>query len=146
MKGFEKVFEKIENDAKEILKEFDLSSIKKIQNTYAIAKNYYDNGKYTEAEEIFKILIVKDPHLKIFWYGLASCQQAKKKYTQALSSWAILSLLDEKNPFSHFYAAECYFSLKDSSNAFLALDEVEKRIDKKHPLFEKVNYFKVLWK
>ena len=70
----------------------------------------------------------------------------RKKYEEALYAWAMAALLDKSNPYPHFHAAECAFSMNNLRDAKLALKEAETRMEKEHPLQEKISLLKELWK
>ena len=56
------------------------------------------------------------------------------------------ALLREKDPYPHFHAAECYFSIKETTEATKALGEALLRLENQHPLQEKITLLKDQWK
>lgn len=79
---------------------------------YAIGFKLYENGKYKEAVDVFRVLTVLDKEQKKHWLGLGASYQQLKDYDRALQSYAYAALLDERDPFVHFHAAECFLSQK----------------------------------
>lgn len=113
--------------------------------TYAYAQ--YKFGNFPQAAEVFRLLCTRRPLEPRFWFGLgASCQEAKD-YRSALNAWAMTALIDAKDPYPHFHAAECSVSLKNFKDAYLALQEVDQRIgsESRHPLHERVQILKQSW-
>lgn len=110
-----------------------------IELFYAAAYGFYHVGDYEKSEQFFTHLIFNDPYDKRFWKGIASARQMQKKYHEALNSWSVLCIFDEKNPTAHFHAAECLFSLNEKEEAMKALASCERFIEEEnHPLKEKI--------
>ncbi len=112
--------------------------------THAFAQ--YQTGGIEKAIEAFRVLCAEQPLEARFWFGLAASLQEGRDYKLALHAWAMAALLDPKDPYPHFHAAECSLSIDDRKDAILALQEAQKRIDDaKHPLQDRILVLKEAW-
>ena len=116
-----------------------------LEKFYAYGFMLYSQGSCKESSDVFRVLCTNSPLEFRFWFGLGASLQETKEYTEALRAWAVAALLEKESPFPHFHAAECYFSERTPEEAKKALEEVERRIDEQHPLFEKVALLKERW-
>ena len=119
---------------------------KPLEEAYAYGFAHYVSGSWTKAAETFKDLCTSRPFEPKFWFGFAATLQEAGHYADALPSWAMAALLKPEDPYSHFHAAECHFSLENCNEAFKALKEVELRIGEEHPLKNRVTLLKEQWK
>jgi type III secretion system low calcium response chaperone LcrH/SycD len=92
---------------------------------YAIAYDFYDNGKYREAVNYFRFLTMVDHMSKKHWVGLAASLQMMKEYEKALNAYVLVALIDHEDPYIPFYAAECCFSFGDIQRGLEALDSAD---------------------
>lgn len=105
----------------------------------------YETGHFKQAADLFCRLVQKSPFEVNLWFALASSYQMNKEYHQAIKSWKMAALLQPKDPFCYFHAAECYFSLYKCDAAFEALKEAKKR-GKELSLLDKINALESQWK
>jgi type III secretion system low calcium response chaperone LcrH/SycD len=117
-----------------------------LEQFYAYGFAQYDAGNWGEAADVFRVLCTRRPLETRFWFGLGATLQEAKSYLEALQAWAMAALLSPDDPFPHFHAAECYFSLDDRTEAAHGLKEAEARIHGPHPLRGKIALFKEQWK
>lgn len=96
-----------------------------LEALYSVGFEYYQQAKYKEAEGVFRLLTTMDYMSKKQWMGLAASQQMQGNFSQAIDAYATAALLDQKNPYIPFYAAECCFSLGDTEKGLLAVDAAE---------------------
>lgn len=92
---------------------------------YLMAYNFYNNGKYDEAQNCFRTLVTIDAYQVDYWIGLGASLQMLKEYQEAIAAYAIASLIDAKNPIAHFHAAECFFALQMKAQGLNALENAE---------------------
>lgn len=113
---------------------------------YATAYKLYTDGNYETAADLFTQLVLSAPFNHDFWKGLASSEQMKKEYTASLHAWCMVVLLNDKDPFPHFHAAECYLSQDNAEEANKALNAAEKLLnlatDEGKLLAEKISLLK----
>jgi len=117
-----------------------------VEQFYAYAFAQYGTGNWSEAADVFRVLCTRRPLEARFWFGLGAALQESESYSDALHAWSMAALLRDEDPFPHFHAAECYFSMEDKEEAVKALSEVEMRMGERHPLQGKVALLKQQWK
>ncbi|MEI8366604.1 MAG: SycD/LcrH family type III secretion system chaperone [Parachlamydiaceae bacterium] len=89
---------------------------------YAIAYEYYRNGKYAEAKTSFHLLTIADTSDTRFWMGLGASYQMLKNYDAAIHAYSIAAVQNCSDPYVHFYAAECFFYQGNLPKALEAID------------------------
>ena len=104
-----------------------------LEMLYSLAYSLYESGDYEKARVVFQRLVLCASYDLSFWKGLASSLQMLKCYDDALSAWAVLSLMDNKDPLYHLHAAECYASLGNSEEAQKALNAFDHSLGFKEP-------------
>lgn len=115
----------IDNEVRQTL---DYFTPDKIEEVYAVAFNFYQNGKYQEALSIFRLLSLSNPHEQKYWAGLGACHKMLKNYADAVQSYTLAAMIDETDPMIFFHSADCLFSLGMIENALQMLDSVEQVI------------------
>lgn len=113
---------------------------------YAQAYSFYQAGLAAEAAKIFQVLCARFPLEAQHWFGFGASLQENKEFEKALPAWAMTALLDPKNPYPHFHAAECAASLQQTNDALLALQEAKALIDLNHPLYSKISVLETQWR
>lgn len=121
-------------------------SDEEMEQFYAYGFAQYNSGNWNEAADVFRVLCTRRPLESRFWFGLGATLQEAKSYTDSLHAWAMAALLREEDPFPHFHAAECYFSIENKEEASKALNEAEIRMGKQHPLRKRIELLKEQWK
>jgi type III secretion system low calcium response chaperone LcrH/SycD len=124
----------------------DALSEAEAEEFYTFAHAQYESGSLKMARDAFNVLCIRKPLEHRFWFGYAATLQEEKKFEQALSAWAMAALLDCKNPYPHYHAAECSLSMNNLKDAKLALKETNKRIEVGHPLYDRIPLLKEAWK
>jgi type III secretion system low calcium response chaperone LcrH/SycD len=117
-----------------------------VEQFYAYGFAQYGTGNWGEAADVFRVLCTRRPLVARFWFGLGATLQGAENYMDALHAWAMAALLSTDDPYPHFHAAECYFSLLDSNEAAQGLKEAEARIVGPHPLRGKIALLREQWK
>jgi tetratricopeptide (TPR) repeat protein len=110
-------------------------SEEEVEKFYAYGFAHYGSGNWNEAADGF-------------WFALGATLQEAGSYYDALHSWAMAALLKKEDPYPHFHAAECCFSLQMSEDAAKALKESEIRMGKEplHPLKIKIGLLRQQWR
>jgi type III secretion system low calcium response chaperone LcrH/SycD len=116
-----------------------------VEEFYSYGFAQYNAGNWDQAKDLFTVLCAQRPLDARFWFGLGATMQESGNYLDALHSWAMGALLRNEDPYPHFHAAECYFSLEDNEQGIKALREVELRMTKEHPLEIKFTLLKEQW-
>ncbi len=96
-----------------------------MEAVYSLGFNFYNTGRYDDAEKVFKFLVMFDHMSPKYWMGLAAVQQVKKDYASATTSYAYASFLDIHDPKPQYHAAECFLAMGDVENATSALEALK---------------------
>lgn len=94
---------------------------KQLEGLYALAHNLYESGKYDEAANMFRLLVMVNHFEFKYLFGLAASLQLLKEYFQAATTYMIAATLDTSSPLPHYHAAECYLKLHDPGSACISL-------------------------
>jgi type III secretion system low calcium response chaperone LcrH/SycD len=115
---------------------------------YAYGFAQYGSGNWAEAADAFRLLCTRRPLEPKFWFALGATLQEAGRYEDALHSWAMAALLKKEDPYPHFHAAECCFSLQMAEDASKALAESESRLGAEfaHPLKDKIGLLRQQWR
>ncbi len=97
-----------------------------MEAVYSLGYNFYNTGRYDEAEKIFKFLVLFDHMTPKYWIGMGAIQQVRKDYDAAVTSYGYASFLDLEDPKPQYLAAECFFAKGDKDNALSALEALKK--------------------
>ncbi len=123
-------------------------SEEEVERFYAFGFAHYGTGNWAEAADVFRVLCTRRPLEPRFWFALGATLQEAGSYRDALHSWAMAALLKKEDPYPHFHAAECCFSLQMTQDAAFALNESETRIrsEQTHPLQPKIMLLRQQWR
>lgn len=122
-----------------------------IEGIYSFAFSYYENGWYTEAENLFRLLVslrIRNYH---YWKGLGATLQMLKKYEEAVEaySWAAINDKSISDPYPHFHAAECFHTMGEYTRGLKALYSA-KTIAKKqgtyYALLQRIELLQQTWR
>lgn len=92
----------------------------------------FNTGRYKDASEIFKLLIMMNSTEPKYMMGLAACYHMLKEYQSAASTYLLVSTIDTNTPIPYFHASDCYIQIGDKTSAALMLEMALKRsTDKK---------------
>lgn len=98
-----------------------------VEGLYSQAFRLYNNGKYKDASQLFRLLIMMDGTEPKFSMGLAACFHMMKEYKGAISTYALCGILDPESPIPHYHASDCYIQMKDPISAIISLEMAVKR-------------------
>lgn len=104
------------------LKEVLKYSPSQIDAAYSQAYRLYNTGKYEDAVQLFRVLLLLDPTDGKHYLGLAACMHMLKEYECAVQLYMIAGMMNPKNPIPHFHASDCYIELGDRVSAILCLE------------------------
>jgi type III secretion system low calcium response chaperone LcrH/SycD len=97
-------------------------SDEKIEALYGQAYRLYNTGKYQDAIQIFRMLIILNPPQGKYMLGLAACFHMLKDWENAIKVYTICSIVDSENPIPLFHASDCYIQMRDRASAIIALE------------------------
>ena len=120
-------------------------SPKEREIAYSLGYQHYEAGEFRLAKKLFLTLVYADPAQGLYWKGLAATLQMQERYAEAAQAWAMVALLNEKDPLPHFHAAECLLVLDEKSEAKKALQcAIERLLKEDKQLREQIKKLK-LW-
>lgn len=93
-----------------------------LESIYSLAHNLYENGKYDEAANLFRLLIMIDHFEYKYHFGLAACMQMLEDYLKACTAYMMAASIDIKTPLPHYHAAECFLKMQEPGSACISLD------------------------
>jgi type III secretion system low calcium response chaperone LcrH/SycD len=94
----------------------------RMEEIYGQAYRLYNTGKYVDALELFRLLIILDSTDSKYYLGLAACFHMLKEYENAVKVYAIAGIVDSQSPVPHFHASDCYLQMNDKASAILMLE------------------------
>lgn len=106
-----------------------------VEGIYGQAYRLYNTGRYKEASQLFRLLILLNSTEPKYVLGLAGCFHLLKEYRHALSSYAMCSLIDPENPIPDYHASDCYLKLQDLPSAVVSLESTLKKA-KSNPAYQ----------
>ncbi|KAF3362289.1 Low calcium response locus protein H [Chlamydiales bacterium STE3] len=92
------------------------------EGIYSQAYLLYNTGKYSDAAEIFRLLIMLNAMEPKYTMGLAACFHMMKEYESAASAYSLVSIVDPESPIPYFHASDCYIQMGDRASAIVSLD------------------------
>jgi type III secretion system low calcium response chaperone LcrH/SycD len=102
-----------------------------VEGIYGQAFRLYNTGKYRDASQLFRLLIMLNSTESKYAMGLAACFHMLKEYKNAVSTYAICGVIDPENPIPHYHASDCYIQMGDPASAVIALEMAIKRAGEK---------------
>lgn len=101
------------------------------EGIYGQAYLLYNTGRYKDAGEVFRLLIMMDSTQSKYIIGLAACYHMMKDFQSAGSTYNLASIIDPDNPIPYFHASDCYLQLGDKVSAASMLEMAVKRAGSK---------------
>lgn len=92
------------------------------EGIYGQAFRLYNSGKYKEASQLFRLLVVLNGTEVKFAMGLAACFHMMKEYVTAAELYTVCGLLDPSSPVPYYHASDCYLAIGDKASAIIALE------------------------
>lgn len=93
-----------------------------LEGIYGQAYRLYNTGKYREAGQLFRLLIMINSMDPKYSMGLAACFHMLKEYKNAADAYTLCSIIDPTNPLPHYHASDCYIQMDDRISAIVALE------------------------
>lgn len=89
---------------------------------YEAAYRLYNAGKESEAADAFLFLTTLNSSVEAFWLGLGMAEQCLQHYEEALSAYAMASMIIEDDPLPYYHSAACYQALQENENVRKSLE------------------------
>lgn len=96
-----------------------------IDSLYSHAYHFYQNGKYEESKSFFRFLTFLDSDVSKYWMGLGASDHMLKRYEEAIYSYNVAMVLNEKDPYVYFVIADCYIAAGDTEKGIEILEEAK---------------------
>lgn len=84
---------------------------------YNKAHQLFQEKSYHRSADTFFFLSLINPYQSIYWLGLGMSDHLRQAYDSALFAYAMVSLIDPKNPIPHYHSADCYLAKSDKQSA-----------------------------
>lgn len=98
-----------------------------VEGIYSQAYLLYNSGRYKDATEVFRLLIMLNSTEPKYLMGLAACLHMMKEYQNAAASYNLVATIDPNNPIPFFHASDCYFQVGDKLTGAAMLEMAIKR-------------------
>lgn len=102
-----------------------------IESLYGQAYLLYNTGRYRDAIQVFRLLIMLNPLESKYIMGLGASLHMLKEYKAAAATYALVSTLDPENPIPHYHSSDCYIQMGDKLSAAASLEMAVKRAGEK---------------
>lgn len=102
-----------------------------VEGVYGQAYRLYNTGKYKEAVQIFRLLIMINSTEPKYAMGLGASFHMQKDYKLAADAYSLVGILDPESPISFYHASDCYLQMGDPISALVALEMAIKRAGEK---------------
>lgn len=114
-----------------LFKDFQSAGKNFVEGGYGMAFDHYEKGRYLEAYDLFVTLAAIDTKDKRHWMGIGATAQMLKRYAEAVEAYSVAAHLDStlSDPYPHFHAAECFYTMGDIKNAWRAIESARKVAD-----------------
>jgi len=98
-----------------------------VEGIYGQAYRLYNNGKFREANQLFRLLIMINPTEPKYVMGLAAGFHMLKEYKSAADCYQVVGVTDALNPIPLYHSSDCYLQMGDPASALIALQMAVKR-------------------
>lgn len=102
-----------------------------VEGIYGQAYRLYNTGKYTDAAQLFRTMVMMNPTEPRYAMGLAACSHMLKDYQRAIEQYTYASMLDADNPVPAYHTSDCCIQMGDQMSAIIALEMAIKRAGNK---------------
>jgi len=102
-----------------------------VEGIYGQAYRLYNTGKYKDAAQLFRLLIMANAAESKYSLGLGACLHMLKEYQAAAEIYAICAVMDPDNPIPFYHASDCFTHLNDPGSALVSLQMALDRIREK---------------
>lgn len=93
-----------------------------VEGIYGHAYRLYNTGKYREASQLFRLLIMLNPTSPKYPLGLAACFHMLKEYANAATTYALVSIIDPESPIPYYHSSDCYINIGELPSAIVVLE------------------------
>lgn len=102
-----------------------------VEGIYGQAYRLYNTGKYKDAAQLFRTMVMLNPTEPRYAMGLAACSHMLKDYAYAIEQYTYASMIDPDNPVPAYHSSDCCIQQGDKISAIIALEMAIKRAGNK---------------
>lgn len=93
-----------------------------MKELYSQAFHLYNTGKYGDAIEVFRMLVMFDATEPKYALGLAASHHLLKEYDKAVELYTMCAMMEPENPIPPYHTADCFIKLQDPISAMISLE------------------------
>jgi len=98
-----------------------------VEGIYGQAYRLYNSGRYKDASQLFRLLLMLNATEAKYVMGLAACFHMEKEYASAAETYSLCGIFDPDSPVPYFHASDCYIQMGDRMSAIISLEMAVKR-------------------
>lgn len=102
-----------------------------VEGIYGQAYRLYNTGKYKDAIQLFRLLIMLNASEPKFLMGIAACYHMLKEYDNAVGAYTLCGVIDPDNPVPYYHVSDCYLKMEDKRSALVSLEFALRRVGEK---------------
>lgn len=95
-----------------------------MDNLYAFAYQFYEQGRLDDAQRLFHFLCIYDFYNPQYWMGLAAVHQLKRDYAKAVDLYAVAFAQGRNDYRPLFHSGQCQLALGKPGKARLCFEYV----------------------
>jgi len=84
-----------------------------LETIYALGYSLYTQARYPDAQKVFALLVLVNPHVYKYWFGLASCNQMAGYLGLAAAAYLFATHTEPGKPDAHLHLGLCLLGLGD---------------------------------
>lgn len=88
-----------------------------LETIYALGYSLYTQARYPDAQKVFALLVLINPHVYKYWFGLASCHQMAGHPGLAAAAYCFATHTEPGKPDAHLHLGLCLLGLGDRKAA-----------------------------
>lgn len=92
-----------------------------MENMYRQAYQLYNTGKYNEAIDMFRSLVMLNSLEFKYILGLAACFHRLGDYDDAIKTYTMCSVIDPNDPLPYYHSSDCFLQQQDTLSAIVCL-------------------------
>lgn len=102
-----------------------------VEGIYGQAYRLYNTGKYKDASQLFRLLIMLNSTEPKYALGLAACFHMLKEYKSAIQMYTLCGIMDPSTPIPYYHSSDCFLQMNDKVSALVSLEMAVKRSGEK---------------
>ncbi|CAK9888327.1 MULTISPECIES: SycD/LcrH family type III secretion system chaperone [Pseudomonas] len=108
------------------LREIHGLSDTRMDDLYAFAYRFYEQGRLDDAGKLFHFLCIYDFHNSQYWTGLAAVHQLKQDYAKAIDLYSVALVQNEKDCRPMLFVGQCQLAQGKPGKARRCFDYIRR--------------------